>query len=103
MNTSISPLKSPYSIEKNLDKMVTSSMKGESYRSPLNNHPKYLQDELSRLNLLGGRNFAYGYPEINLQKETNDLRNVQNKYISKNFWRIDEENINAQEYAETAK
>jgi hypothetical protein len=104
MNTSISPIKTPYSIEKNLNKMVTSAMKGESHRSPLNNYPKYLQDELSRLILLGNRNFASGYPEINLQKETNYLANVQNKYLNKNLWRIDKENTNeTSKIPETAK
>jgi hypothetical protein len=92
MNTNISHIKTPYSIEKSLDKMITSTMKGESYRSPLTNHPKYLQDELSRLILLGNKNYAYGYPDINLQREANYFNGVQHKYLNKNLWNINEEN-----------
>lgn len=91
----LSPLKSPYAIEKNLDKLITSNMKGESYRSPLNYHPKYLQDEISRMILIGNKNYTYGYPDKNtniFNTNNNYFNSVQHKYLNKNVWNTKEEN-----------
>ena len=96
MNTgtsqNISPLKSPFTIEKKLNKIITSSMRGESYHSPLNYHPRYLQDELSRMILLGNRNSQLGYINNNVNNKNNHFNNVQHKYLNRNIWNLNEAN-----------
>ena len=88
----ISPLKSPFTIEKKLNKIITSSMKGESHHSPLNYHPRYLQDELSRMILLGNRNSQLGYLNNNVNNQNNHFNNVQHKYLNRNLWNLNDAN-----------
>jgi hypothetical protein len=94
-------IKTPLSIEKNLDKIILQKMKGESYLSPLKYTPSYQGDQVSRLILYGNRSIVSSKPNNidNINKPYNlngYFGNVQHQYLNnKNYidklWNLNKE------------
>jgi hypothetical protein len=80
MNSERNITKSPVYIEKNLDKIIRSNMRNESRYSPLNYHPKFLQDNYSRLILQGNKNTQVNN---NLNEQNYYFDKIQHKYLNR--------------------
>ena len=88
-----------YNLQRNLDNIIRSRMKGESSLSSLNYSPHYQNDSLSRLILHGNNSITAQPLKYNLafkQKEPNRyFPNVQHQYLNyEKMWNLPDQNKN---------
>jgi hypothetical protein len=81
--------------EKNLDQIIRQNMRGETSFSPLKFYPKYYDDQLSRMKLVGNKNiYRDKSPNMQPYNVNNDyFDSVQHKYLNSNLWNVNDQNI----------